>query len=53
MRLRINTRDKNASNARNKVITDTCGKKLVIPLDFEMLDSMMIYPITSRGSETN
>ena len=39
MKLRINTSDTSAGNARDKAIADTYGNKFVIPLDFEMLDS--------------
>ena len=39
IKLRINTGDKNASNAQDLAIADAYGNKFVIPLDFEILDS--------------
>ena len=39
MRLRINAADKSATPAEDKAIADAYGKKFIIPLDFEMLDS--------------
>ena len=43
MKLRINAGDKSAGVARDKAIADAYGNKLIIPLDFEMLDSAMPY----------
>ena len=43
MKLRINAGDKSDSNGQDKAITDTYGKNFNIPLDFEMLDSVMLY----------
>ena len=43
IKLRINAGDKNASNAQYKAIADVYGKKFIIPLDFEMLDSAAPY----------
>ena len=43
MKLRINTSDKSAGNARDKAIANTYGNKFIIPLDFEMLDSSAPY----------
>ena len=43
MKLRINPGDKSAGVARDKAIADAYGNKLIIPLDFEMLDSAMPY----------
>ena len=43
MKLRINAKDKNAGNARDKAIADAYGNKFIIPLDFEMLDSAAPY----------
>ena len=43
MKLQINTLDKNTSTKQNVVIANTCMNKFVIPLDFEMLDSMIPY----------
>ena len=39
IRLRINAGDKSPTPARDKAIADAYGNKLIIPLDFEMLDS--------------
>ena len=41
MKLRIN--GKSAGNKRDNAIADTYGNKLVIHLDFEMLDSALPY----------
>ena len=43
IKLRINAGDKNTSNAQDKAIADAYGNKLIIPLDFEMLDSAAPY----------
>ena len=43
IKLQLNAGDKNASNAQDKVIADAYGNKLIIPLDFEMLDSAAPY----------
>ena len=43
MKLQINVLYKNASNVRGAVIADAYGNKFIIPLDFEMLDSIMPY----------
>ena len=43
IKLRINAGNKNASNAQHKAIADVYGNKLIIPLDFEMLDSAAPY----------
>ena len=43
MKLRINAGDKDATNSQDKAIADTYGNKLIIPLDFELLDSVMPY----------
>ena len=43
IKLRINADDKNASNVQDKAIADAYGKKFIIPLDFEMLDSAAPY----------
>ena len=43
IKLRINTADKNASNAQDKAIADAYRNKFIIPLDFEMLDSAAPY----------
>ena len=43
IKLRINAGDKNTSNAQDKAIADSYGNKIIIPLDFEMLDSAAPY----------
>ena len=41
--MRINAGDKNASNTQDKAIADVYGKKFIISLDLEMLDSAPPY----------
>ena len=41
MKLRINVADKSPGNAKDKAIADAYGNKFIIPLDFEMLESVM------------
>ena len=48
--MRINTGDKNASNAQDKAIADAHENKFIIPLDFEMLDSAAPYYQESLGN---
>ena len=43
IKLRINVADKDASNKKDKAIADVYGNKFLIPLDFEMLDSLAPY----------
>ena len=43
MKLRINAGNKDATHTQDKAIADTYGNKFIIPLDFEMLDSVMCY----------
>ena len=43
IKLRINAGDKNTSDAQDKAIAYAYGNKLIIPLDFEMLDSATPY----------
>ena len=43
MKLRINAGDKSAPVTQDKAIADAYGHKFIIPLDFEMLDSAMLY----------
>ena len=43
IKLRINAGDENASNQQDDAIVNTYGNKLIIPLDFEMLDSAAPY----------
>ena len=40
MKLRINAGNKDGTNVQDKAIADTYGNKFIIPLDFEMLDSV-------------
>ena len=42
-KLRINAGNKDATNAQDKAIADAYGNKLIIPIDFEMLDSAAPY----------
>ena len=49
MKLRINAGDKDATNSRDKAIADTYGNKFIIPLDSEMLDSVMPYQAGLRN----
>ena len=50
IKLRINAGNKNATNAQDKAITDAYGKKFIIPLDFEMLDSAAPYYQAGLGN---
>ena len=50
MRLRINAKDKDATNAQDDTIAKAYGNKFIIPLDFEMLDSAMPYYQTGLGN---
>ena len=43
IKLRINVTDKNVANMQDKAIADTYGNKFIIPLDFEMLDSFILF----------
>ena len=43
MKLRINAGDKDATNAQDDAITEACRKRFIIPLDFDMLDSVMPF----------
>ena len=43
IKLRTNAGDKNASNKKDKAISDAYRNKFIIPLDFEMLDSALPY----------
>ena len=51
IRLIVNAGDKNTGVAQDKAIADAYENKLIIPLDFEMLDSQ--HPITKQDSETD
>ena len=50
IKLRINAGDKNTSNSQDKTIADAYGKKFMIPLDFEMLDSAAPYYQAGLGN---
>ena len=50
MKLRINAADKSAGNAKDKAIADAYGNKFIIPLDFEMLESVMPYYQAGLGN---
>ena len=43
MKLRINAGNKDNTNTQDKAIAEAYGNKFIIPLDFEMLDSVMPY----------
>ena len=43
MKLRINAGDKSPEKAKDKAIADAYGNKFIIPLDFEILESVMPY----------
>ena len=43
IKLRINTGNKDVTNAKDKAIADAYGNKFIIPLDFEMFDSAAPY----------
>ena len=50
IKLRINAGDKNALNAQDKAIANAYRNKLIIPLDFEMLDSAAPYYQAGLGN---
>ena len=50
MKLRINAADKSPGNAKDNAIAETYGNKFIIPLDFEMLESVMPYYQAGRGN---
>ena len=43
IKLRINSKDKSASNPQDNAVANACGKNVIIPLEFAMLDSEMPY----------
>ena len=51
MRLRINAKDKDATIAHDDAIAKAYMNKLIIPLDFEMLDSAMPYCQEGLGNQ--
>ena len=50
IKLKINAGDKNASVKQNNAIAEACGNKFIIPLDFEMLDSLAPYYQAGLGN---
>ena len=50
VKLRINAGDKSAGVTRDKAIPDAYGNKFIIPLDFEMLDSLAPYYQVGLGN---
>ena len=50
MKFRINAADKSPGNAKDKAIADAYGNKFIIPLDFEMLESVMLYYQAGLGN---
>ena len=50
MKLRINAKDKSALVIQDKAIADAYGNKFIIPLDFEMLDSLAPYYQAGLGN---
>ena len=51
MRLRINTKDKEATIAQDDAIAKAYGNKFIIPLEFEMLDSSIPYYQSGLGNQ--
>ena len=50
IKFRINAGDKSTGNTQDKAIADAYGKKFIIPLDFEMLDSAAPYYQAGLGN---
>ena len=50
MGLRINAKDKDATNTQDDAIAKAYGNKFIIPLDFEMLHSAMPYYKVGLGN---
>ena len=50
IKLRINASNKDATNAQDKAIADAYRIKFIIPLDFEMLDSVAPYYQAGLGN---
>ena len=50
MKFRTNASDKSPGNAKDKAIADAYGNKFIIPLDFEMLQSVMPYYKAGLGN---
>ena len=49
-KLRINAKDKDATNAQDDATSKAYANKFIIPLDFEMLDSVMPYYKAGLGN---
>ena len=43
MKLQVNASDRDTMNKRDAAIANAYENKFVIPLDFEMLDSMILF----------
>ena len=50
MKFRINAADKSPGNAKDEAIADACRKKFIIPLEFEMLESVVPYYQAGLGN---
>ena len=50
IKLRINAKDKNVSIAQDAAIANAYGDKFIIPLSFEMLDSLIPYYQSRLGN---
>ena len=50
IKLRINPKDKSTENKTDNAVADTYRNKLIIPLDFEMLDSALHYYQAGLGN---
>ena len=51
MKLRINAKDKDARNTQDDAIAKAYRNKFIIPLDFEMLDSSILYYQLGFGNQ--
>ena len=50
IKFRINAADKDTSKTKDKAIAEAYGNKFLIPLDFEMLDSLAPYYQAGLGN---
>ena len=50
MKLRINAGDKSSTHMKDNAIAEAYGNKLIIPLDFEMLENVMPYYQAGLGN---
>ena len=50
MKLRINAGDKSTTPTKDNAIAEAYGNKFSIPLDFEMLESVMPYYQVGLGN---